>query len=183
MLTIPYLSTLPLDHGWDHDKYHSTRTPIEMAPHNQPAGDSGHGSVNNNNGPPPGWPFNLPSREALDYLEQALTTDRRRPAWDGSDVVVLDDQGRYVWSWGIDTPHGRVVTGSRVHEVLLPDGSRGRGLLYAHSRRQQRVAASRLPCARCRPFASELPDGVATPSPHTPVGSSAPSAQQASHIL
>ncbi|KAK7743217.1 hypothetical protein SLS53_004302 [Cytospora paraplurivora] len=64
--------------------------------------------IDTSNRPPPGWPHNLPTREALDYLEQALTEDKPKPDWHGDDVVQLDSDGRYVWSWGASTPEAMV---------------------------------------------------------------------------
>lgn len=92
--------------------------------------------------PPPGWPFNLPSRRALDHLEQALTEDRPRLDWDGSEVVVLNDEERYVWSWSADTPLGRSAMSSTLVEVR--DHITGdEGLMFAHTLRQHMEAASR----------------------------------------
>ncbi|ROW05793.1 hypothetical protein VMCG_05223 [Cytospora schulzeri] len=137
-------------------------------------------------GPPPGWPFNLPSRAALDHLEQALTEDRPRPDWFGSEVVVLDDEDRYVWSWSINTPLGRRALGSNLYEVQ--DGTTGdRGLMFAHTQRQQQMAALR---TGDHAFSRQFRVATALPQPRsgeagsqaaqaTQSSSQAPSAQQA----
>lgn len=156
-----------------------------MNPQNHIAQMASRANGNNgHSGPPPGWPFNLPSRAALNYLEQALTEDRPRPDWYGSEIVVLDDEGRYVWSWSMDTPLGRRVLGSNVYEVQ--DGTTGeRGLMFAHTLRQQRRAVARTHSyTLSRVFAPAGPGGDAVPSRATLAtqpGSQAPSAQQVSH--
>lgn len=139
---------------------------------------------NIHDGPPPYWPFNLPSRAALNYLEQALTEDRPRTDWYGSEIVVLNNEGRYIWSWSMDTPLGRSALGSSLYEVQ--DCTTGdMGLMFAHNLEQQRMAAARARSySLSSSFAPAFPDGGAAPSRAglaNQSGSQVPSAPQVSH--
>ncbi|KUI55048.1 hypothetical protein VP1G_02413 [Cytospora mali] len=140
-------------------------------------------SNNEYTGLPLGWPSGLPFYSACDSLEQALTEDRPTPEWHRSGVVVFNDEGRYIWTWSLDTVAGRMMLGSNVVEVQI--GTSGdRGLMYSHSQRQQfRAAVLNRPRLFSQPLAPAIPGDVATVSQATvpgQAGSPSPVAQQSS---
>lgn len=62
---------------------------------------------------PEGWPFNLPTPAALDFLEEALAEHDRQPlvgideAFDS--LLLMDDAGRGALSWPTDNPQAAVL--------------------------------------------------------------------------
>ncbi|KAF3767958.1 hypothetical protein M406DRAFT_70060 [Cryphonectria parasitica EP155] len=79
---------------------------------------------------PPGWPLYLPTRQSLDYLEQALTEDGNgldglNLAFDRSSTVVINQEGHYVWSWPENSIQAAVVQGRQPHLVMLPSDNGG----------------------------------------------------------
>lgn len=54
----------------------------------------------------PGWPLIRPTREALDYLEQALTTGIPNPTYDGPIRHLVKHYGRYPVDLAFTLPLG-----------------------------------------------------------------------------
>lgn len=72
----------------------------------------------------PEWPLGRPAREALDYLEQALTTGIPKPTYDGPIRRVVKHDGRYpvdvTFTLPLETPlHTAHPTSAQVR-LLLP---------------------------------------------------------------
>lgn len=72
----------------------------------------------------PGRPLVRPSREALDYLEQALTTGIPKPTYDGPIRRVVKHDGRYpvdlVFALPLETPLHTAQSASVQVSLLLP---------------------------------------------------------------
>lgn len=72
-------------------------------------------------GPPPGWPFNLPTREALDKLEKALKPEKpeprkNAPTFEGYSTIEVNDKDEEVWAWG----HNTIQEAVRINQGAAP---------------------------------------------------------------
>lgn len=72
----------------------------------------------------PGWPLVRPTREALDYLENALTTGIPKPTYDGPIRQPLVHGGRYpidfVWTLPLETPSDTAQPTLPLVRIILP---------------------------------------------------------------
>lgn len=85
---------------------------------------SGDGGATNGDIDSPGWPLGRPTREALDYLEQALTTGIPKPTYNGPIRHIIKYDGRYpveaVFTLPLETPLHTAQSASAQVRSLLP---------------------------------------------------------------
>lgn len=74
--------------------------------------DAANGDINS-----PEWPLGRPAREALDYLEQALTTGIPKPTYDGPIRRLVKHDGRYPVDLAFTLP---VETPFQIAQSTLP---------------------------------------------------------------
>lgn len=72
----------------------------------------------------PGWPLCRPTREALNYLEQALTTGIPNPTYDGPIRYLVKHDGRYAvdlaFTLPLETPLHTAQSTSAQVRLLVP---------------------------------------------------------------